>query len=216
MTTASFLLAAGGLAAVSLAPLAPALLRDSALPKARLSLAALALAVPLSAGLMYQQLGRPEALEATLPTVQATPPPVAAMVERLEARLRAQPDDAEGWALMARSRDALGQPDLALAAYAQLRRLRPADPAVLSQQAVTVAQARGQGLEGEPRQLLEQALQLDPRHAPALALLGAAALERGDRAAAIGYWNRVLALVPPDGDEAASLRDSIARAQRSN
>ena len=81
----------------------------------------------------------------------------------------------------------------------------------LSQHAVTLALVQGHGLEGEPEALLQRALKLDPTHVPTLALLGSAAVERGDATAALGYWRRVLAQVPADSDIAVSLRESIGK-----
>ncbi|WP_457390803.1 tetratricopeptide repeat protein [Roseateles sp. P5_E1] len=204
-----FILAAVVLTLASLLPLAPALLGPNS-PRAWRTAAVLGLALPLSASLLYVQLGRPDAINPP-PTPPANP--VQQMVQRLADRLQRTPDDAEGWALLARAYEQLGRLQDALPAYAQLERLRPADPQPLSQHAVTLALVQGQGLAGEPEALLQRALKLDPRHVPTLALLGSAAHERGDTAAAVGYWRRVLAEVPADSDIAASLRDSIAKAQ---
>ncbi|MGM9485540.1 tetratricopeptide repeat protein [Roseateles sp. NT4] len=204
--TLAFVLAAATLALLALLPLAPALLSGPS-PRAWRTTTALGLALPLTAGLLYAQLGRPDAIN--------PPPtnPVQQMVQRLAERLQRTPDDAEGWTLLARAYEQLGRPQDALPAYAQLERLRPDDAQPLSQHAVTLALVQGKGLDGEPEALLQRALRLDPRHVPTLALLGSAAHERGDTAAAVGYWRRVLAEVPADSDIAASLRDSIAKVQ---
>lgn len=203
-----FLLAAAALTLAALLPLAPALLGGNSAPRAWRTAAALGLALPLAAGALYAQLGRPDAIAAPPPTN-----PVQQMVQRLADRLQRTPDDADGWALLARAYEQLGRPQDALPAYGQLERLRPDDPQPLSQHAVTLALVRGEGLNGEPEALLQRALRLDPRHVPTLALLGSAAVERGDAAAAGGYWRRALVQVPEDSDIAASLRDSIARLQ---
>lgn len=55
---------------------------------------------------------------------------IDAMVERLAARLEQQPDDAEGWARLARSYIVLQQPDKAREAYARAVKLRPDDAAL--------------------------------------------------------------------------------------
>ena len=203
-----FVLAAAVLTLASLLPLAPALLGPQR-PRAWRTAAVLGLALPLATGLLYAKLGRPDALDAPAPALD----PVQQMVQRLADRLQRAPDDAEGWALLARAYEQLGRPQDALPAYEQLERLRPTDPQPLSQHAVTLALVQGQGLDGEPEALLHRALKLDPRHVPTLALLGSAAHARGDTAAAVGYWRRVLAEVPADSDIAASLRDSIAKVQ---
>lgn len=205
-----FILAAAALTLAALLPLAPALLGPRG-PRAWRSAIALSLALPLTAGLLYAQLGSPDAINPPPPAPALNP--VQQMVQRLADRLERTPDDADGWALLARAYEQLGRPQDALPAYEQLERLRPADPQPLSQHAVTLALVQGKGLDGEPEALLQRALKLDPRHVPTLALLGSAAHERGDTAAAVGYWRRVLAEVPAESDIAASLRDSIAKVQ---
>lgn len=211
-----FLLAATALTLAALLPLAPSLLGTIPVkgPRAWRTAAALGLALPLAAGLLYAQLGRPDALNPPPPAAPANP--VQQMVQRLADRLKGTPDDADGWALLARAYEQLGHPQDALPAYEQLERLRPDDAQVLSQHAVTLAMVKGEGLAGEPEALLQRAIKLDPRHVPTLALLGSAAVERNDVPAAIGYWRRVLAEVPPDGDIATSVRDNIARAANGN
>ena len=211
MTTTPFAIAATALSAAALAPLAPALLARGPAPRAWRSALALGIALPLAAALLYTQLGRPDALT----VAQTAPPsnPVQAMVGRLAERLTRTPDDAEGWTLLARAYETLGRPQDALPAYARLERLRPDDPQVLSQHAVTLALVQGEGLTGEAEALLQRALKLDPKHVPTLALLGSAAYERGDKPAALGYWQRVLAQVPEGSEVATSIKDSIAKLQ---
>lgn len=55
---------------------------------------------------------------------------VGALVGRLRARLVANPDDAKGWILLARSHDHLGNNDKAWNAYARARELGMADEAL--------------------------------------------------------------------------------------
>ena len=209
--TALFIATAGALSLAALAPLAPALLAG-ATPRAWRTAILLGLSLPLAAGLLYARLGRPEAIDP--PPVAQPANPILQMVSRLAERLKTSPDDAEGWALLARAYETLQRPQQALAAYEQLERLRPDDAQVLSQHAVSLAMVNGNGLDGAPEALLQRALKIAPTHVPTLALLGSAAQERGDSAAAVGYWRRVLAQVPPDSDTAASIRDSIRKVQK--
>jgi len=207
----AFVLATIALTLAALLPLAPALLGalPARGPRAWRTAATLGLALPLAAGLLYAQLGRPDALAPAAPAALVNP--VQQMVQRLADRLKTAPDDPDGWALLARAYEQLGRPQDALPAYAQLERLRPDDAQVLSQHAVTLAMVKGDGLGGEPEALLQRALKLDPHHVPTLALLGSAAVERDDTAAAVGYWRRILAEVPPDSDIARSVRDNLAK-----
>ncbi|RTL16947.1 MAG: tetratricopeptide repeat protein [Burkholderiales bacterium] len=201
----AFVLAA---AALALLPVSRPLLAAGSTPRAWRTALTLSLGLPLAAAALYARLGQPEAL-LSQPAVAQAPSPVQQMVQRLADRLQRSPDDADGWALLARAYEQLGRPQDALPAYAQLERLRPDDAQVWSQHAVTLAMVKGEGLAGEPEALLQRALAVDPRHVPALALLAAAAQERGDAASARGLWTRVLAEVPADSDVAAQANESL-------
>lgn len=208
----AFLLAAAALALAALLPLARPLLAAGPAPHAWRTALALGLGLPLAAAALYAQLGRPEALTPPPPQASApaaVPAAVQQMVQRLADRLQRTPDDADGWALLARAYEQLGRPQDALPAYAQLERLRPDDAQVWSQHAVTLAMVKGEGLAGEPEALLKRALAVDPRHVPALALLAAAAQERGDAAAARRLWARVLAEAPEGSEVAGQARESL-------
>ena len=54
--------------------------------------------------------------------------------------------------------------------------------------------AQGGSATGEPTRLVERALALDPHNAKALTLAANAAVERGDRGAAVAYLERAQAL----------------------
>lgn len=90
------------------------------------SLAGLIVAiVAVSAGL-YQQVGNPG--------IQSGPseqPDVHAMVSQLEERLKREPEDVEGWLLLARSYETMEQYDKAAAAYEKVLEMAPMHPTAL-------------------------------------------------------------------------------------
>jgi cytochrome c-type biogenesis protein CcmH len=137
-------------------------------------------------------------------------PQLEGMVERLALRLRQQPGDAEGWAMLGRSYAVLGRFPEAMAAYRQLIALRPRDAQAHADYADVLASAHGGELLGEPQRLIEQALALDPDNLKALALAGSAALRRGDMAAARGHWERALSLAEPGSELALEFQAMIA------
>ena len=57
------------------------------------------------------------------------------MVERLDARLAREPQDINGWVMLMRSRQTLGEPDKARAALARAIAANPAQAAALKEQA---------------------------------------------------------------------------------
>ena len=182
---------------------------------------AVAVLLPVLAGVGYWQLGNPVALDSTLVAAASnaarghdvTPEQMTALVEKLAARMAQTPDDAEGWVLLGRSRSSLGQYDKAAAAYAKAVQLLPKDADVLTDYADALGMAQGRSLEGEPDKLVQRALALDPNHVKSLALAGTLEFDRKNYGAAIAYWERILKVVPPESGFARSVTGSIEEAR---
>ena len=139
---------------------------------------------------------------------------IETMVNRLVDRLKANPNDADGWQMLARTYAALGKQQQAVDAFKQAEQLRPTDPTLLSDYAVAVALNNNKDLEGEPRALIERALKANPKHPKALALAGTAAFGRKDYKLAVDYWEQLAKVEPPDSPMAQQIRDSIAEARQ--
>lgn len=116
---------------------------------------------------------------------------IAAMTDKLSERLKTQPDDSEGWAMLARSYSVLGKHAQALPAYKKALALRQSDPTLIADYADSLAKNTGGSLQGEPMKQVEAALKLDPRNLKALSLAGAEAIERKDYAAAVRFWEKL-------------------------
>ena len=175
---------------------------------------ALAVLLPLCATGLYIWLGSPASLDPQ--QRQAGMPDAAqieAMVERLAKKMEAAPDDPQGWLMLARSYRVLGRNADAARAYGKAEGAVAADPKLLTDYAEALALVHEGSLQGKPAELLARALQLDPKHAPARMLLGAAAFQREDWAGAIGEWEQARAQFAADTEEARILDDSIARAR---
>ena len=178
----------------------------------RAFVAAVAVAIPVAALGVYLLVGSPGALSLQSEH-QMNAQQLEAMVERLAARLRENPDDVEGWKLLGRSYGALGRFPEAVDAYVKAATRAPRDAQILADLADVLAMSRGQRLQGEPEKLVLRALELDPQNLKALALAGTAAFERKDFAAAVRYWQRMLPLVAAASEDARSIQASIAEAQ---
>ena len=182
----------------------------------RASTMAVALAVPAVALALYGALGAPQAVDAT--TAAAAPhaltrAQVEVMVDTLAERLKTQPDDAEGWFMLARSQLAFGRFAEAAKAYEQVVRLVPANPELLSDYADTLAQVNGGRLDGRPMELLQAALKIDPAHPKSLALAGTAAYHQRAFDQAIDYWQRLQRTLPADSEQVRSIETSIVQAR---
>ena len=171
----------------------------------------LVFALPLLAVAGYALLGNPLALnpEKAVAQPQMTAEDINAMVEKLAARMQENPDDTNGWLMLARSYKMLGRYDEAVAAFGKAEKAVAEDPEQLASYAETLAMASGKGLSGKALELVNQALKLNPQHAHALFLAGMAAMERGDRGAAIGYWETLLSQVEPGSELDQMLRQGI-------
>lgn len=189
-------------------------------PPERLVALLLALALPGAAGTMYFQVGTPAALVLSAPSQPGGDGAhttgtreIAAMVQSLGERLRREPDDIDGWHMLARSYSALGRYEDAANAYARLTKLLPEDAGLWADYADARATANGATLQGEPARLIARALALDPKQVKALALSGSAAYEAGQFDLAVTQWEKVLREVPAQSEFAVSTLASIAEAR---
>ena len=176
-----------------------------------------AIALPICALGVYLAVGNPQAIgrkaAATDSAHGVTQEQVLEMVAKLDARMRANPDDPAGWTMLARSYAVLGRFKEASEAYANAVARAPNDAQLLADYADTLAMAQEQKLEGEPERLIERALAIDPKNVKALALAGTVAFNRKDYTKAIEYWERILPVVPPDSETAQAVRASISEAR---
>lgn len=181
-------------------------------PHGRRAALAVAVAVPLLALAVYVLTGNLGGLNPNqgMPDAAA----VDAMVERLAARLRESPDDAEGWKLLGRSYAAMGRYPEAVGAFAKAAERAPRDAQLLVDFADVLAVTRGRVLEGEPAKLVERALELDPQNLKALALSGTIAYERKEYAKAAQIWGRMLPLVEAGSEDARIIRGNVEEARK--
>jgi cytochrome c-type biogenesis protein CcmH len=137
-----------------------------------------------------------------------------AMAARLAERLRTQPDDADGWSILARTYMVLEKFADAVPAYKRVAELRPDDADTYADWADAQAMLNGRRLAGEPERLVQQALKVDPDHLKALALAGTIAFERNDYAAALAHWERAQRRAGPDSEMGQRLEGAIADARQ--
>ncbi len=170
---------------------------------------------------LYAALGNPAGLSVASepPTATAddiTPEAMQTMLADMEKRLDhqpAQPNDLQGWTMLARSYAALQMFDKAGRAFARASALAPGDAQLLADHADALAMSRGQRTSGEPARLIAKALQLDPNTLKALALAGSVAFERKDYAEAARQWRKAREIAPAGGEFANGLDRSLAEAR---
>jgi cytochrome c-type biogenesis protein CcmH len=175
------------------------------------AVAAAAIGVPAIAFGVYLAIGAPAATDPRVATAATMDTKnVADLVERLAQKVRERPDDAKGWALYARSAAALGRYDESAKAYEHLMKLVPGDAQIMADYADVLGMAQGRSLAGRPFEIVKNALMIDPQNNKALALAGTAAMDQGNLVESIGYWERLVALLPPGSDDDKEVRELIA------
>ena len=117
---------------------------------------------------------------------------INAMIEKLAARLKENPADATGWAMLARSYSVLGRSNEAVDSYAKAANLSKDDAGLLVDYADALAVKNNRVLAGEPMKLIERALKLEPRNIKALALAGTDAYDTKNYLGAVKYWEQVV------------------------
>lgn len=193
----------------------------------------LGIGLALVAVIFYLRVGTPQgitnAATATAPanmpsTAPATAPgPMAggersqeqieANVASLANRLKSNPSDAQGWAMLARSYSSLGRYGEAAGAYAKLTELNPNDADLWAEYAFTLALANDRKLEGKPMELIDHALKIDPNNPRALGLAANAAFEAKQYQKAIDYWQRIMKQMPADSEITKTIQGRIDEAK---
>lgn len=185
--------------------------------------AALAIAVvlPLGAIVLYQANGAPAALDPARMTASSAPDAqehgvdMDQAVAGLVAKLKEDPDNPDGWALLGRAYQSMSKFAESRDALKHAYDLKPDNHDLTVEYAQALALSNdGRRIIGESRQLLDGVLKADPDHQRALWLVGISDYQAGDFNAAITVWNRLLPALPPGSDIAESVRTQIADAQK--
>ena len=189
-------------------PAAPAAAPVTTFWSARRTSAVLALVLPLGAAGMYYWLGNPAALNPAAAQAAANEQ-VIQMVESLAAKLKDNPDNPQGWAMLARSYKVMGRLDEAEQAYGKASAAISNHPDLLVDYAELLALRADNRMEGRPVELIRQALKVDPEHPSALMMSGVAAYQLADFDGAAREWEKLLALLEPGSEDAKMTQENL-------
>lgn len=163
----------------------------------RISAIAIALVVPALAAGMYQALSKWNWKEATAQAARQEQ--MDELLEQLEAKLAANPDDVNGWLLLGRSYRSMGRFEPAVDAfqnaYDRSRGENVEAIVSLGEALVMVDEAT---LTGRAGRLFEAALAREPNNPKALWYGGIAAIQAGDLRRGRDRLQLLLALNPPE------------------
>jgi len=175
--------------------------------------AVLALALPVAAISLYFVLGTPAALDPTAQQAAPTADEIEKMVATLAAKLEKNPDNPQGWVMLGRSYKALGRFDDAARAFDKAGPAMESEPELMLEVAELSAEINQGKIEGKGLELLRQVLKDQPDNPQALVLAGTDAYFRQNYADAVRHWERVLAQVAPDSQDAQNLSAGIDKAR---
>ncbi|WP_372965998.1 c-type cytochrome biogenesis protein CcmI [Marinobacter sp.] len=140
---------------------------------------------------------------------------MAELADQLRDRLEADPDNIDGWAMLAQTYMRVERYRDAAKAYRRLAELVAEDPRSSAVAYGLSAQALFFETEGQMspdvKQAISDALALDPNEVNSLGLLGIHAFGQQNYREAIEYWGKIADLAP-DHPQIASIRGGIAEA----
>lgn len=187
---------------------------------------ALAFVLPAAGLWLYDSFGTPEGIGvhgrpqvAANPASQADPhagqaADMQTAIEGLRQRLAASPDDVEGWLLLARTLRSQQQFVEAADALERANALAPDNPTIMADLAEAWIYTTPDGrVPQESRALLERAMEIDPDLQKGLWLMGIAAMQDGDDAFAISYWQTLLEQLDPGSNVYTMVSDQVSQAQ---
>lgn len=175
-------------------------------PKSTMATAAMVLALPLAASVLYATLSNfpwddPQAAAAA-PAGHATGGEAGSMDEvtkALEARLAANPGDMEGWRMLGRTYLVSGDPTKAAEAYGKADAIAGGkDEGLLLDLAEALVLTDDPAVQDRAKKIIDAALARDAMNQKALWYSGVMAARRNDNETAKANWTKLLDSNPPD------------------
>jgi cytochrome c-type biogenesis protein CcmH len=179
------------------------------------------LLLPLLAFGIYSQIGSPDAIDVAVASERAEAQQGRAAFEQavaqLEQKLEREPNNVEGWSMLAKSYQYLGRGDQVVGLYQRALSHfaeRP-DPQLLLEYGEALANAQQGSWAGEPLQQLQRALEVDPEHADTLWFSGHVHFDLGRYREALEYWQRLARIAPREDHEIIQMiNQAAAKAQQ--
>jgi cytochrome c-type biogenesis protein CcmH len=185
----------------------------------KLTAAVVVLVVPIASAMLYARYGdlsafNPLARQGSDAAHEFSKDDLVKMTERLAERLKREPDNAGGWATLARTYYQMGRFAEAAAAFEKLVEMVPEDASLLADYADALAMSQGRKIAGKPMELINRALKIDPLQWKALAMAGTEAFDRKDYKAAVDLWEKLYASLPAEAQMKQQLAGSINEARQ--
>ncbi|MGB3381617.1 MAG: hypothetical protein WBA47_08550, partial [Rhodanobacter sp.] len=170
----------------------------------------IALLLPLGAGVLYLKVGTPAALNGVSAQAQ-TPISLPQAIAQLREHLAQQPDDQQGWMLLAQTSAMMRQPGDARDAWDHVLKLDANNAEAMVGWAESDSMLRADHqIEGRARELLQRAVKQHPDNQRGLWLLGISDFQRGDYRNAAATWRLLQPQLEPGSSVAKSVAEQIA------
>lgn len=177
-------------------------------------LAVIAVLAPFT---VYSQMGAPELegqpyVKAASASPEHASSDMTSAIDRLVARLDKNPDDFEGWVLLARSYEFSKDLGNAAEAYGRAFELRSEDANIAGSYAEAMTTAQGGMVSPKAKLIFEQLRQENPDDPRNHYYVGIAEVQAGQGQAAIDTWQALLAASPSDAPWVPGVRQQIEQA----
>lgn len=157
------------------------------------------LLVPSISAFIYLAIGSPKvtasdllANKQTSLTKESETLAYSKLTEELKTKLNQNPNNPQGWSLLARSYTETGQYLNAIAAFEKAIKQSPTDASLLTDYADVLATFRNDAYNSKAKILLKKALNLDAKNVKARMIIAAIFFEEEDYVRALNAWEVVL------------------------
>lgn len=173
-------------------------------------MAALALIIPIGTVFLYAQVGAP----AGLTRIDAPVTELREELIRISNSIARDPDNSEHWTRIAIAYKHMSEFGSAAHAFRRALYIDEDNPFVKVELAETLMfMNQRPGMPAESRELLVEALTIDPDHQKGLWLMGVGASLDSEYQRAIAFWERLLALLDPGSNVYNSIVGQIGQAR---
>lgn len=177
--------------------------------------------LPVAAFGLYSVLGNPQAIGAIAEAQADTAMAGAAgqhdimkLIQQVEEKTKADPNNGEAWAILAKTYAAVEHWPEALQAYEKAIVLRPNVASVMTGYAEALAINNNRMLQGKPMEMVLKALEIDPEDIKGLELAGISNFQDKNYAQAAYYFKRLGKLLPPESPYAQDIAEAQKEASR--
>lgn len=179
---------------------------------------ALVVAIPVVSATLYWTLGDYQAIthiSEPNPAASGAPSPEAInkMVAGLAEKLKAKPNNLEGWLMLGRSYKMLERYPEAVDALARAYQLAGEKAEVMLPYAEALALVNDGNWAGKPQELVNKALALEPKNLNGLWLSALAKAQQGDKKSAVGFLRKLEAVLPPESTDKQQIHELIANTE---